>query len=129
MGTEHTLLLQDEVVELVHEQGNWKLKKDLGFSPVEMLAVSAGACSAYVYQRVLNTSRVSHTFNKATVSFQREEETTVKKISEITITFYLSVEENLQEKARKALKLVAPNCPVIQSLDPSLAVHETVVFE
>ncbi|AHI41911.1 OsmC/Ohr family protein [Enterococcus faecalis DENG1] len=41
----------------------------------------------------------------------------------------MSVPEAFQERATRCLKLVSPNCPVIQSLAERITVEETVVFK
>lgn len=45
------LISSEKGFELVHQSGNWVLKKEIGFSPVEMLVASIGACGAYVYEK------------------------------------------------------------------------------
>ena len=41
----------------------------------------------------------------------------------------MTVPEAFQERATRCLKLVSPNCPVIQSLAERITVEETVVFK
>lgn len=114
--------------ELVHKSGNWILKKDIGFSPVEMLVASIGACGAYVYEKVLTNSQVEFDFKQVEISYERAETKPAKPLSRVEIVFSLRVAETDQGKAERALKLIAKNCPVMQSLDPEIVVVENVIF-
>lgn len=114
--------------ELVHQSGNWILKKDIGFSPVEMLVASIGACGAYVYEKILTNSNIDFTIKNVEISYERAEEKQAKPLSRVVITFSLHVSEEHQGKAERALKLIGKNCPVMQSLDPEIAVIENVIF-
>ncbi|MFD2308088.1 OsmC family protein [Enterococcus termitis] len=114
--------------ELVHQNGNWVLKKEIGFSPVEMLVASVGACGAYVYEKILTNSHIDFTIDSVDISYERAENKPTKPLSQVTILFTVQVPEEAQGKAERALKLISKNCPVIQSLDPEIAVVETVHF-
>ncbi|WP_086315394.1 hypothetical protein A5821_002879 [Enterococcus sp. 7F3_DIV0205] len=122
------LIPSEKGFELVHQSGNWVLKKEIGFSPVEMLVASIGACGAYVYEKILSNSHVDFTINKVEISYDRAENKPAKPLSRVVITFSLRVSEEEQGKAERALKLIGKNCPVMQSLDPEIAVVEQVIF-
>lgn len=115
--------------ELVSENGNWILKKEIGFSPVEMLVASVGACGAYVYEKVLTNSGIAYQVENVTIDYERAEDKQAKPVSKISISFVLSnVPQNEQAKAERAMGLIGKNCPVIQSLDASIEVSEVVRF-
>lgn len=122
------LLQTERGVELVHKKGNWVLKKELGFSPVETLVASVGACGAYVYETILANSKIEATFQKIEISYQRDATKKTQPVNEITIEFHLQITQKEQNKAQRALSLIKKNCPVMQSLDPSIVVKETLVF-
>lgn len=122
------LISSEKGFELVHQSGNWVLKKDIGFSPVEMLVASIGACGAYVYEKILTNSHIDFTIEKVDISYERAQEKQAKPLSEVVITFFVQVSEEKQGKAERALKLIGSNCPVIQSLDSEISVIENVVF-
>lgn len=122
------LISSEKGFELVHKSGNWVLKKEIGFSPVEMLVASIGACGAYVYEKVLTNSQVEFEFEHVEISYERAETKPAKPLSRVEIVFSLHVTEADQGKAERALKLIAKNCPVIQSLDPEIVVVENVIF-
>lgn len=122
------LISSEKGIELVHQNGNWLLKKDIGFSPVEMLVASVAACGAYVYEKILTNSAIAFTTEKVTVSYERDSDKQAKPLSQVSITFFLHLSEADQGKAERALKLIGKNCPVIQSLDPEIEVIETAIF-
>ncbi|WP_207695865.1 hypothetical protein DOK67_0001418 [Enterococcus sp. DIV0212c] len=122
------LISGEKGFELVHQSGNWVLKKEIGFSPVEMLVASIGACGAYVYEKILTNSHVDFTIKKVDISYERAEAKQAKPLSSVAITFSIRVAEEEQGKAERALKLIGKNCPVMQSLDPEITVVENVIF-
>lgn len=122
------LISSENGFELVHQSGNWVLKKELGFSPVEMLVASIGACGAYVYEKILTNSHVDFTIDKVELAYERAEEKPAKPLSRVLITFAIHVPKEEQGKAERALKLIGKNCPVMQSLDSEIALIEKVLF-
>ncbi|GEQ48294.1 peroxiredoxin [Tetragenococcus koreensis] len=122
------LTYQDDHFELPVDSKNWILQQTQGYSPVEMLASSVAACCGYVYVSVLENSHVPHLFTRITLTYERDEAKKARPLSSIDLTFYLRVEKELQPKARHCLRLVLPNCPVVQSLDRDLVINECVQF-
>lgn len=122
------LLQTGQGIELVHQKGNWILKKELGFSPVETLVASVGACGTYVYETILVNSKIEATFQKIEIFYQRDANKKAQPVNEITIEFHLKIAQKNQKRAQRALSLIQKNCPVIQSLDPAIVVKEIVVF-
>ncbi|EOL50067.1 OsmC family protein [Enterococcus caccae] len=122
------LISSENGFELIHQSGNWVLKKEIGFSPVEMLVASIGACGAYVYEKILTNSHIDFTIDKVEISYERAEEKQAKPLSHVLITFSIRLPEEEQGKAKRALKLIGKNCPVMQSLDPEITVVEEVMF-
>lgn len=114
--------------ELVHRSGNWVVKKEIGFSPVEMLVASIGACGAYVYEKIGTNSRINYTIEKVNISYERAEDKQANPLSHIMLSFSVRVSKEEQGRAQRALKLIGKNCPVIQSLDPEITVVEQVIF-
>lgn len=123
------LKLINDTFEVIHPDGNWRLKKDAGFSPLETLVIAIAGCSASVYKNVLTNSRIEHTFHNITVDYTRVEDGKAMPLKSVTITFYLKdVPASQQEKTVRATHLISRNCPVVQSLDPSIQVIENVEF-
>lgn len=122
------LISSEKGIELVHKNGNWLLKREIGFSPVEMLVASIAACGAYVYERVLTNSKITFTTQRVEVAYERDVEKKTNPLKAVTITFYLTIPEKEQEKAERGIRLIAKNCPVMQSLDPEIVIKEQVIF-
>ncbi|WP_207871767.1 hypothetical protein DOK78_000164 [Enterococcus sp. DIV2402] len=123
-----TLIQGKEKIELPHETGNWVLAREQGYSPVQMLVCAVAACGGYVYQSVLDNSHIPYQFEKIEADYSRDTERRAEPVQAIQLRFYVKIAEEFQEKAQRCLKLVSPNCPVIQSLDPAIQVEETVEF-
>ncbi|OTN75796.1 hypothetical protein A5886_000872 [Enterococcus sp. 8G7_MSG3316] len=114
--------------EMQTPNGDWILAREQGYSPVQMLVSAVAACGGYVYRSVLENSKVDANISKIEVSYDRNPDKKAEPVSAIQINFSAKVAEADQEKAIRCLKLIAANCPVIQSLDPAIEVTETVVF-
>lgn len=122
------LVLREKGVELVHPDGNWLLKKDIGYSPVEALVASVAGCSIYVYKSILEKSDIAFELVDAIVTYERDEDKKAKPVSQIKITFRMRVAQADQAKVTRAARMIAPNCPVIQTLDKAVVVDELVSF-
>lgn len=122
------LIQGKEGMELPVSSGNWVLLKDQGYSPVQSLVASVGACGAYVYQAVLENSKIPYVFERVKINYIRDAERKSEPVKQIDLIFEVSIASELQERAIRSLKLVAPNCPVMQSIDPKIEVTETVRF-
>ncbi|KPG70157.1 OsmC family protein [Enterococcus sp. RIT-PI-f] len=119
---------ENDKFEMQTPTGNWILAREQGYSPVQMLVSAVAACGGYVYRSVLENSKVEAQISKIEVSYDRDPEKKAEPVSAIQIKFTAKVAEADQEKAIRCLKLISPNCPVIQSLDPTITVTETVAF-
>lgn len=106
----------------------WVLIREEGYSPVQMLVTSVAACAGYVYASVLEKSNVPHEIEKVTASYTRNMEKKTNPIQSIEVLIYTRVPVIQQEKAERCVKLISPNCPVIQSIDPNIEVIEKVIF-
>ena len=106
----------------------WILLRGEGYSPVQSLVTAAAACAGYVYISVLNNSNVPHEIEKVTVSYTQDMTKKTNPIQSIHVTIYAEIATEYHEKAQRCVKLISPNCPVIQSLDPNIEVVEQVVF-
>ncbi|TGA99881.1 OsmC family peroxiredoxin [Sporolactobacillus shoreae] len=115
-------------VELVHESGNWILLRELGFSPIQTVVAVTAACNAYVYEGILKKQKIPFKLISVDVDYEINEKLGTHPISAIHVHLVLNVDEADQEKAIKDLRLIAKNCPVVQSLNPSIEIDETVSF-
>ncbi|MBC1520273.1 OsmC family protein [Listeria aquatica] len=119
---------QEDTIELFHEAGNWKLKKESGFSPIQMTVAAAAACSGYVYAKILKKKRIPYENMEIEVDYTQNLDVPVHVIQSIHIRFQLAVAKEHREQAEKGLKLVKKGCPVVQSLNPEVQITEQVKF-
>ncbi|EUJ43802.1 OsmC family protein [Paenilisteria rocourtiae] len=114
--------------DVVHENGNWQLNRDTGFSPTQVTVAAVAACSGYVYDAILEKKRIDYTIENIHADFEQDQEATVRVLKKIEVTFTLKVAPENREKAEKALHLVKKSCPVAMSLDPKIEILEKVIF-
>ncbi|MDT2755946.1 OsmC family protein [Enterococcus asini] len=123
-----TLLKGNSGFELpIEGNPNWILKREAGYSAVQSLVAAAGACGGYVYQHILENSKIPYRFEKIEATYETSE-IKPEPLTKISFIFYVDVAEEYRGRAERSLKLVSKNCPVIQSLDPKIEVIEAVRF-
>lgn len=122
------LIVKEHGIELVHENGNWILKKEYGFSPVQTLVASVAACGGYVFEGILTRSSIPHRLDTVQVSYEVNETKTVKSVSKISIEYYLEAEDDYKDRIERIVKLVHKGCPVMQSLNSDIVVTETIIY-
>lgn len=129
-------MMNDKIVLYQGEKGfeltvpdadNWVMLREKGYSPVQSMVAAVGACGGYVYQHLLKNSNVPMTFHRVEATYTRHDDS-VGALSSITLTFFVSVEKDLQAKASATLKLVSRYCPVMQSMDKVIQIKEYVTF-
>ncbi len=122
------LLQGEQGLELFHKEGNWVLKRNIGYSPVQLLVTSIGACGAYVYESILTKSNIDHRLDTVDISYKVDEDDKAKPLTEVAITFNLWVPEDKKAQVERSLRLVNEYCPVIQSLNPNIGIIKEVNF-
>lgn len=121
------LIQSADTLELVHENGNWLLSRQKGFSPIQLIAASAAACSTYVFEQLLDGQQIP--YQLINVSFDYQESTAYPNpISQIDVRFLIDVPRESQEAAKQIFMQIPGNCPVIQSLHPRIRINESVAF-
>lgn len=123
-----TINVKDTSHTLPIENGSWVLKREQGYSPVQMLVSAVASCGGYVYASVLNNSKIPHEIEKIEVSYLRDEKRKTNPVESIDFVIHVKIAEEFHEKAERCVKLISPNCPVIQSIDPAIVVTEAVKF-
>lgn len=114
--------------DVIHENGNWQLNRDTGFSPTQATVAAVAACSGYVYDSILEKKRIDYTIENIHADFEQDQEAVVRVLKKIEVTFTLKVAPENEAKAEKALHLVKKSCPVAMSLDPKIEILEKVIF-
>lgn len=122
------LIFGSNGVELVKDTGNWQLKSEIGFSPVQTMAASVGACGMYVFRAILEKSSVAHEIIKAEVTYELDESIRSKPISKIKVVYHMKIADALKDKAERFMDLVPRSCPVMQSLNPNIEVVESILY-
>lgn len=110
------------------ENGSWVLKREEGYSPVQMFVAAVASCGGYVYASVLQNSNIPHEIEKIEVQYLRDEKRKTNPVSAIDLVIHAKIDAVFHEKAERCVKLISPNCPVIQSIDPQIVVTESVLF-
>ncbi|MGX7025507.1 OsmC family protein [Vagococcus hydrophili] len=129
MSVDKIELIQGEKgMELPVATGNWVMLRNEGYSPVQSMVGAIGACGAYVYQSILESSRIEYVFEKVEIEYERDTEIQSEPLKEVKINFFVKVDEKSQGRAERGLKLISKHCPVMQSLDPRIKVVEEVNF-
>ena len=108
--------------------GPWKMAYNEGYSPVEMLVLSVAGCGGYVYTSILENSKIPFKLKKTIVQYTRDEAKKTQPLKSVTIHFEMEIPVEFQERALRCLSLISANCPVMQSLDSTIEVIETVAF-
>lgn len=122
-------LLNGELgLELEHSNGNWIMLKDVGYSPVQMLVASIGACGQYVFKSVLERSSIPGKLKDVLITYEVDNNSKSHQLTKVSIEFQLDISQDYAHKATSALRLVNDYCPVIQSLNSDIIVEKTIKF-
>lgn len=122
------LLKGEHGLELYHQDGNWVMLKELGYSPVQMLVASIGGCGAYVLKSVLERSAIAARVGDVALAYSLDDTVKAKPLKRVEIVFKVHADEAVHAKVQGALRLVNDFCPVIQSLNPNIEVVKTLEF-
>lgn len=109
-------------LELYHEKGNWILKKELGYSPVQLLVASISACGAYVLQGLFDNSKINAKVGDVSTSYDVNPDSKSHELKSVAITFNIHVDQENESKAVSMLRFVNDFCPVIKSLNPEIVI-------
>lgn len=121
------LIQPTETIELIHENGNWQLGRGKGFSPVQLVAASAAACSAYVFEELLDQRQIQYRLIRVSVEYT-ENPYPPNPIAQIDVRLLLEAAKSVQEAVKQIFLEIPGHCPVIQSLNPKIRINEAVYF-
>lgn len=99
--------------------------EDFGFRPYELMVASIAGCSAIVLKKIVHKMRMDITNIKVKADVQREE-THAQKILAIHLHFIVEGNNLSDEKIKKALHLTHKHCSMVQSVQNSINVTESV---
>ncbi|WP_232700054.1 OsmC family protein [Brevibacillus daliensis] len=102
--------------------------REEGYKPIDLLVASIAGCSQIVFTRILEKKRISFTTLRLQVDFEQSSGGS-NPLTKVSLAYELSGENLDQDKLEKALRLVPSNCTIMQSLNPSIEVIETVTIK
>lgn len=121
------LIQEADILELVHEHGNWSLNRETGFSPVQLLTASAAACSTYVFEKLLDEHGIPYEMKNVLFDYQLGAYYP-NPIGKIDVQFFIKANQRVREEIEHVFYQIAENCPIIQSLHPRIKINESIVF-
>jgi uncharacterized OsmC-like protein len=114
--------------EMSHDNAHWLLQRGLGFSPVQMLIASIGACGGYVLTSILDKMQIKHEMRDLEMSFELNQESKAKELTYVNMVFHIKLENDQHDKALHALTLVQKYCPVMLSLNENVKIEKSIHF-
>lgn len=110
--------------------GNLQISSDSdhGYRPYELMVSSIAACSGLTLQRILDRMRQDYTDIYITADVVRNPDQ-VNRLEKIHLSFTV-IESNASKKELdRAIKLIVKNCSMIQSVQDSITITETIKTE
>ncbi|MED4129201.1 OsmC family protein [Shouchella miscanthi] len=96
-----------------------------GFRPFQLLVSSIAVCSGGVFRTILDKKRISYKSINLEADVVRNE-ANVNEVTEVHLTFIIEGTQANFEKLEKALQLATKNCPIVQSVNKSINITETI---
>lgn len=123
-----SMIMKDQGYEMSHENAHWYLKKGLGYSPVQMLVASIGACGGYVLDSILDKMQISHELKELEMTFDVNQDSKAKELTYVGMVFYVKLSGDEYDKVLHALTLVHKYCPVMLSLNENIKIEKSIKF-
>lgn len=114
--------------EMHNDHAQWALKRDIGFSPVQMLIASIGACGGYVLTSILDKMQIKHEMLNLEMTYEVNQDSKAKEPTYVGMVFHISVHSDDSDKVLHALSLVPKYCPVMLSLSDKVVIEKSVRF-
>lgn len=127
---EHLELIRRETgFILSNETESWTLKRDIGFSPVQTLVSAVAGCGGYVYESLLDKSRLPVRVLAVSLDYQTNQETSNHYVTQIDLVYHLEAEPHLHERVTRLLEMIHKHCPVMASLNPEIIVTQRIAWK
>lgn len=123
-----SLVMGEQGYEMSHENAHWFLKRGVGYSPVQMLVASIGACGGYVLDSILDKMQISHELKELEMSFELNQESKAKELTSVSMVFHVKLVGTEYDKVLHALTLVHKYCPVMLSLNVNIKIEKSIHF-
>jgi uncharacterized OsmC-like protein len=123
-----SMTMGEQGYEMSHDNAHWVLLKGLGYSPVQMLVASIGACGGYVLDSILDKMQIKHVMKDIEMNFDVNHDSKAKELTFVSMVFHVQLSGNDHDKTLHALTLVHKYCPVMLSLNEDIKIEKSIQF-
>lgn len=119
--------LKDNGVRTSFEYGQLNISGDetFGFRPYQLMVASIAGCSIGVFRKILDKQRVDYEDIKITADVQRNADE-ANRIEKVHLHYVIKGYHLNQDKLLKNLDVSRNNCSMVQSVQNSIEVEETL---
>lgn len=107
--------------------GDLSISKDsfIGFKPIELFVSALVGCSASIFTTILGKKRIKVDKIRIKANVERDVQT-ANKITEVEILFIVEGTNLIFEQLKKVLDITIKNCGMIQSVNRSINIKESI---
>ncbi|WP_054704008.1 OsmC family protein [Bacillus sp. JCM 19041] len=113
-------------IDLPYGQLDVSGDESAGFRPYQLLVSSIAVCSGGVFRKILDKKRIQYDSIDIEADVVRNE-ANVNEVTEVHLRFFVKGSEATTEQLEKALALASKNCPIVQSVNTSIEITETII--
>ncbi|MCP3029060.1 OsmC family protein [Halobacillus sp. A5] len=119
--------IKEEGVRTSFDYGQLDISGDeaYGFRPFQLMVASVAGCSIGVYKKILDKQRINYEDIKVTADVKRNSEE-ANRIERIHLHFVIKGYRLNQDKLLKNLEISSNNCSMVQSVNGSIEIEETL---
>jgi putative redox protein len=119
--------LKDNGVRTSFDYGQLNISGDetLGFRPYQLMVASIAGCSIGVFRKILDKQRVDYEDINVTAQVERNPDE-ANRIEKVQLHFVIKGYHLNQDKLLKNLDISRNNCSMVQSVQNSIKVEETL---
>ncbi|SFK21719.1 Uncharacterized OsmC-related protein [Halobacillus dabanensis] len=119
--------LKDNGVRTSFDYGQLNISGDetLGFRPYQLMVASIAGCSIGVFRKILDKQRVDYEDIKVTAEVERNPDE-ANRIEKVQLHYVIKGYHLNQDKLLKNLDVSRNNCSMVQSVQNSIKVEETL---
>lgn len=97
-----------------------------GFRPFQLLVSSIAVCSGGVFRKILDKKRIQYDSVEIEADVVRNE-ANVNEVTEVHLRFFVKGSLATTEQLEKSLALASKNCPIVQSVNKSIKITESII--
>ncbi|MEC3882709.1 OsmC family peroxiredoxin [Halobacillus litoralis] len=119
--------LKENGVRTSFEYGQMNISGDetFGFRPYQLMVASIAGCSIGVFRKILDKQRTDYEDIKVTAEVERNPDE-ANRIEKIYLHYVIKGYHLNQDKLLKNLEISQKNCSMVQSVQNSIEVEETL---